>query len=86
MDCVAIMLFTQHVYHLQYIFFFYLFWYVRLLLFQFKSQSVDVYKSGYNIGLKSPKHEEKAFPYAFIYGLMHFPVFVTIASPGDVAE
>lgn len=63
-----------------------LFWYVRLLLFQFKSQSVNVYKSGYNTVLKSPKHEEKAFPYAFIYGLMYFPMFVTITSPGNVAE
>ena len=54
--------FIQHVLHLQYCFSFNYFWYLRLLLFQIKSQPVHesvVYKKAHNIVLQTWRNLKK---------------------------
>ena len=74
MDFVAIMLFTQQVFHIQYLFFFQIILIHALLLFGRKSQPDVSYKvllikecSVLSVVLYSCRHEEITVPHEFIF-------------------
>ena len=62
MDFGKIMLFTQQVFHLQHLFFFYIFLIPEI-----------TYKKPCNIVLQSSKHEETTYPHKFLF--LCYPIF-----------
>ena len=83
MDFVGLMLFTQQVFHLEYVFFFFdSFWYLRLLLFRIKSQPGVVYKSvvykkACSVVFQSSKNEEMTLLHEFIFVFIQYFIGAT---------